>query len=83
MFIVAHDSSGVRRLVVHRVVADSPAAAAGIEEGDELTSVDGQAVSGMRLSAIRRRLRATGSVKLGMLRGTTPSVRVLALHDLI
>ena len=67
------------------MVADSPAAAAGIVEGDELTSVDGQDARGMRLSAIRSRLRAsaTPSVSLGILHAGHADVRVLRLRDLL
>ena len=85
MFLVARDSVGVRRVIVRRVVAGSPAAEAGIKEGDELTSLDGQPVSGMRLSAIRSRLRAGGvaGVGLGFLRGDAASVRMLRLRDLL
>jgi hypothetical protein len=85
IFVLARDSSGVQHLDIRRVVAESPAAEAGIEEGDELTSVDGQDARGLRLSAVRRRLRAgaTTSVSLGILHDGHADVRVLSLRDLL
>jgi len=85
IFLVARDTTGGRRLVVLRVIAGSPAAEAGIQEGDELRSVDGRDVAEMRLSAIRHELRVAGNttVSLGILRGETSSERVLTLRDLL
>jgi hypothetical protein len=83
LFLVARDVGGVRHVDIRRVVADSPASEAGIAEGDELTSLDGVPVSGMRLSAIRSRLRAGGSVALGIRHGDGSSVRTLTLRDLL
>jgi len=85
MFVVARDSSGLRRLEILRIVANSPASEAGIEEGDELMSVDGQDARGMRLSAIRSRLRAGAAttVSLGILHKGHADTRVLTLRDLL
>jgi hypothetical protein len=84
MFLVARAERGVQHVMVRRVVVGSPAAAAGIVEGDELTSLDGREASTLRLSAIRVALRGkhTSPLRVGIRRGGATSVRVLALRDL-
>ena len=42
---------------VARILPDSPASEAGLREGDEIVSVGGQPVAGMRLGDLRERLR--------------------------
>ena len=43
-----------RSIVVHAVIASSPAAAAGIRKGDELRAIDGRAVTPANLDEIRK-----------------------------
>lgn len=84
MFLVARMERGVQHVVVRRVVAGSPAAEAGIVEGDELTSLDGREASALRLTAIRSALKDQHArpVHVGIRRGGALSVRVLSLRDL-
>ena len=85
LFLVARREGGVQHVFVQRVIAGSPAAEAGLAEGDEVTSLDGRPVPGMRLSVLRAtfRSRATISARLGVKRGGALSVRVLTLRDLV
>jgi len=84
MFLVTRTERGVGHVMVRRVVTGSPAADAGIVEGDEVTSLDGRDASTLRLSAIRSALKGntTRPVRLGIRRGGGTSVRVLKLRDL-
>jgi hypothetical protein len=50
-----------RRFIVRRVDADSPAAVAGIQPGDEIISIDGNAASTYLLPDLQRLLRRTGA----------------------
>jgi hypothetical protein len=65
--LMGFDASGMfllqdgERVIVHRVVEGSPAALAGIAEGDELISIGGYLVKGVRLSELRRSLRQVGT----------------------
>jgi len=52
MLLAANDTK-FDRVVVRHVLAGSPADAAGVKIGDELQSVDGKAVTSMRLDALR------------------------------
>jgi hypothetical protein len=85
LFLLAETKRGVRHVIVRRIVTDSPAAEAGIAEGDELTSIDGKAISGMRLSAIRLRLKSVDSsaVTLGTTRGAARAVRNIQPRTLL
>ena len=72
-------------VVVHDVVAGSPAAHADIRPGDVLDVVDGQKCSVLSLSAIRSRLR-TGDgqeVRIGIVRDGVPTVEALTLHRMV
>jgi hypothetical protein len=65
--LMGFDASGMfllqdgERVMIHRVVAGSPAADAGIAEGDELISIGGYLVKGVRLSQLRHSLRQAGT----------------------
>jgi len=43
--------------IIHRVLADRPAAAAGLKTNDQITQIDGQPVKGLPLKEVRRLLR--------------------------
>jgi hypothetical protein len=89
--LTAFDRSGLflvaekERIVVRRVVKDSHAAEAGIAEGDELTSIDGKSVAGLRLSSIRVRLKRSDpvAVALGTVRAGVRVVRTLHPRPLL
>lgn len=73
-----------RRAVVKNVLAGSPGEAAGVALDDELVSVDGAAVAGMTLEAIRTRLKQAGTrVRLELRHGDATRVAELALRALI
>lgn len=65
--LMGFDASGMfllrdgERVMIHRVVDGSPVALAGIAEGDELISIGGYYVKGVRLSELRRSLRQVGT----------------------
>ena len=65
--LMGFDASGMfllldgEHVMIHRVVTGSPAAEAGIAAGDELISIGGYLVKGVRLSELRRSLRQVGT----------------------
>jgi carboxyl-terminal processing protease len=69
-------------MVVTAVAADSPAYLAGIEPGDTVASIDGVALSGMRLPEIARRMRGVpgSALDIGYRRGGSGAVRTARLH---
>jgi hypothetical protein len=75
--LVAPEGGG-RGLTVFGVVPGSPAAAAGIAEGDTLATIDGRAVSAASLARVRALLRVPGRThSLGVLRdGSARTVRI-------
>lgn len=82
-FLIA-DGADLEGIKVHRVQADSPAAQAGVKEGDHVVQVDGNPVSGADLDATRRRLREAGQrVRLELKRGTETLSVQLELRQLI
>jgi len=51
---------------IHRLIEESPAVAAGLREGDRITSIDGQPVSKLSLEQVRALLREPGrTLKVG------------------
>lgn len=89
-----HDTSGIRMTAegksfeivkVARVLKDSPAAIAGILEGDIIKSVNGFSVERLNLSEIREiLLRGSGKTcRLSILRGTSDLVIPIRLRDVI
>ena len=75
-----------RGVIVGAVLAGSPAAAAGLEEGDVIVAVDGEAASAIGLDALRRRLaeRTAGTrVTFEVLRGDARTQAALVLRDLV
>jgi len=58
------------RMTVVRVLDDSPALAAGFQEGDQIETIDGRTASEFGLSALREKLRHDGqSVRFELKRG--------------
>jgi carboxyl-terminal processing protease len=53
--VLMSDSSGA--LTINKVVAGSPAAAAGLKPGDQITAVDGVSITGMTLDQIGPKIR--------------------------
>ena len=75
-----------RGVIVGAVLAGSPAAAAGLEEGDVIVAFDGEAASAIGLDALRRRLaeRTAGTrVTFEVLRGDARTQAALVLRDLV
>lgn len=71
-------------LRVHAVLPDSPAAAAGIRDGDRITSVDGQPAAQLTLEEVAMRLRRPGAeIKLGLARGSDTLAVTVHLARLI
>jgi predicted aspartyl protease len=69
---------------VHRVVADSPAAEAGLQEGDMLIALDGHPAQEFTLEQIRQSFKAPGrQVRLTVQREAEEQEVVLALRRLI
>ncbi len=82
------DRSGIRlvlghKLVVEDVIAGSPAAEAGVEIGDVVTHVDGEAVSAASYGEVRDRLMGSGEVRLTLERGERTLERTIRLRRLI
>jgi len=69
MYLMA-SGADLRRVLVREVHAESPAARAGLQPGDEIESIDDAAVSTLGLPAVRATLRsdAAASVTLGIAR---------------
>jgi hypothetical protein len=73
-------------VVVKAVVADGPAAVAGLQIGDVVSDVDGEPAAGVTLDELRRRLREWPAGKVVALRVTRNGVTfeaALQLRDLI
>ena len=72
-------------IAVRSVVADSPAAQAGLRPGDRLVSVDGTPAARLRLWQVRERLRdpAVRRVRFRIETATTTRLVVVHLRDLI
>jgi predicted aspartyl protease len=75
--VLARDAGG--RVLVHGLIGDSPAARAGMREGDEIRTIDGDPVDAVGpLHDVRERLRgeAGEAVRIGFVRdGKTQEVR--------
>ena len=72
--------------IVGAVMAGSPAAMAGLQEGDVILAVDGEAATGTGLDTLRRRLaeRAAGTrVAFELRRGDARIQAALVLRDLV
>jgi hypothetical protein len=84
LFVTAHGAD-LKRFEVLSVVADSPAARAGIAPGDIITSVDDRSASQLTLEEIRRAfLKGEGTeYSLGLKRGDTERKVRLRLRRLI
>lgn len=59
LFLMA-EGAGFERLKVHRVIADSPAAEAGLQEGDVIVAVDGRPAAGFSLDQVRQMFKEEG-----------------------
>ncbi len=82
------DRSGVRfdhdlTLRVVQVLPDSPAAESGIEVGDVVTHLNGEAVSGDDLYELREILRGSGEVRVSLEREGQALDKTLVLRKLI
>jgi hypothetical protein len=82
------DRSGVRfdhdqTLRVEQVLPGSPAAEAGIEVGDVVTHLDGDALSGEDVYDLREALRGSGEVRITLLRADQALEKRLTLRQLI
>ena len=72
--------------IVCAVMAGSPAATAGLEEGDAIVSVDGEAAASFGLDALRRRLAGSAAgtrVTFELRRGDARIQAALVLRDLV
>jgi predicted metalloprotease with PDZ domain len=59
-----------RRFIVHRVMENSPAAEAGLREGDQIVSIDGQRATSFTLDQLKQMFRQAGKeYVLGVKRG--------------
>ena len=77
LFVTA-EGADLRQFQVLRVIDGSPAAAAGIREGDEIVAVDGRPASELSLEALRNRFVEAGKQReLAVRRGAqTLQVRI-------
>jgi hypothetical protein len=83
LFLVA-DGKDLSRVRVLRVIAGSPAAAAGVGEGDLMVSIDGEPAARLRLEGVRRKLRAAGrQTALRISRGKRTLQLSISLQDLL
>jgi hypothetical protein len=76
LYLVAEDDA-LRRPRVRHVIAQSPAAAAGVRAGDELVSIDGRPAAELELGAIRALLRRPGETRRLVLRRDGATIDVL------
>ncbi len=83
-FLVAN-GEGLENIVVHEVVAGSPADHAGVRSGDVIEAVDGQDVCGLRIWGARKALSASGTtvVTLTLRRNGRRLSVAIQLTDLI
>jgi len=78
----AHAPNG--RYRVHDVITGSPAAAAGIQKGDILVSLDGRDARALTIGAIKDALRAAGATRtLVVMRGDVPHTITMVLKELL
>ena len=78
------DGPGFHRLVVGRIVPQSPAAEAGIEPGDVVESIDDSSVRALTLTEFRRKLcRPNAHYSIGILRGGRHLRLALRLRPLL
>jgi C-terminal processing protease CtpA/Prc len=73
-------------VLVEAVMADGPAAAAGLRVGDALCEIDGEPTASITLDALRRRLREWPAGRVAMLRIARDGASfeaALQLRDLI
>jgi C-terminal processing protease CtpA/Prc len=76
--------SDFREHMVIGVVEDSPAAKAGLQEGDRLMEIGGKPANSLTLGEILQMLKREGeTVVLKLQRGTQPVEAKLALRQLI
>ena len=59
-FELVAEGEGLKTLVINEVLANSPAAEAGLHEEDELTAIDGRPVTELSLEQIRQMLKQEG-----------------------
>lgn len=59
-FELVAEGEGLQRLVINEVLANSPAAEAGLHEEDELTAINGRPVTEFSLEQIRQMLKQEG-----------------------
>jgi C-terminal processing protease CtpA/Prc len=81
---IVAEGPGFRRFVVRPTVPQSPAADAGIEQGDIVESIDNRSTGEMTLTEIRTMLRRAGArYSIGILRGDRHLRIALQLRPLI
>jgi S1-C subfamily serine protease len=69
---------------MHRIWPDSPAEAAGIQQGDVLTSIDGKAIASIRVlqRVMREQLTVGQEVHAQFLRGGEPLELTVVLEEM-
>ena len=82
------DHSGMRlwpgsELKVEHVIAGSPAQESGIQVGDVVTHINGEAVSGKDYGDVKKTLMVPGEVRLSLRRGEQVLEKMLVLRRLI
>ena len=84
MFLLA-EGADRSRYVVGELVKGGPAAAAGIEVGDELVSLDGQPTAAITLGSVRQRLKAGAgrALRVEVERDGERTVHVVTLRRLL
>ena len=71
-------------LTVHDVLPDSPAASAGLKDGDRLLSIDGRGVDAIGESGVRKALIADGAeIRITLKRGTETLEKKVRLKRLV
>lgn len=82
--LLAAEGAGFDTFTVRGLVEGSPAAAAGLREGDVVTAVDGEPASNLTLEQLRKMLRQKGrTYRLGVRRGGRELRATLKLRRLI
>jgi hypothetical protein len=83
LFLVA-EGDDLSRIKVLRAIEGSPAAAAGVREGDFILALDGAPAAQLRLEGVRERLRQAGrQVALQLSRGAKTLTVPVRLQDLL
>jgi hypothetical protein len=75
-FEMVAEGEGLKTLTINEIIANSPAAEAGLQEEDELIAIDGRPVTEFSLEQIRQMLKQEGKEYLLMLKRGSQTIEV-------